>query len=315
MTQAKRREKKMKKLKVAVIGTGALGSIHAKIYSSLKNVELVGVCDTSTKKLAEISKELNVEGFRDYSKLIGRIDAASIAVPTKAHYAISKDLLNAGIHLLIEKPITQTVREADGLLAIAKSKNLTLAVGHVERFNAAIEAILKIKGDIKFVECHRLGPFSPRVKDVGVVLDLMIHDIDILLWLIRSPIKTIEAVGVNVLTKHEDIANARIIFTNGAVCNITASRITANAVRKIRMFQPNAYISLDYIKQDAIIYKKKLGKILAQQIDIKKERPLQKEIASFLECIHSGRKPLASGEEGRQALSVALEILKKINNS
>jgi len=305
----------MKKLKVAVIGTGALGSIHAKIYSSLKNVELVGVCDTSTKKLAEISKELNVEGFRDYSKLIGRIDAASIAVPTKAHYAISKDLLNAGIHLLIEKPITQTVREADGLLAIAKSKNLTLAVGHVERFNAAIEAILKIKGDIKFVECHRLGPFSPRVKDVGVVLDLMIHDIDILLWLIRSPIKTIEAVGVNVLTKHEDIANARIIFTNGAVCNITASRITANAVRKIRMFQPNAYISLDYIKQDAIIYKKKLGKILAQQIDIKKERPLQKEIASFLECIHSGRKPLASGEEGRQALSVALEILKKINNS
>ncbi len=305
----------MKKLKVAVIGTGALGSIHAKIYSSLKNVELVGVCDTSTKKLAEISKELKVEGFRDYSKLIGRVDAASIAVPTKAHYAISKDLLNAGIHLLIEKPITQTVREADGLLAIAKSKNLTLAVGHVERFNAAIEAILKIKGDIKFVECHRLGPFSPRVKDVGVVLDLMIHDIDILLWLIRSPIKTIEAVGVNVLTKHEDIANARIIFTNGAVCNITASRITANAVRKIRMFQPNAYISLDYIKQDAIIYKKKLGKILAQQIDIKKERPLQKEIASFLECIHSGRKPLASGEEGRQALSVALEILKKINNS
>jgi len=315
MTQAKRREKKMKKLKVAVIGTGALGSIHAKIYSSLKNVELVGVCDTSTKKLAEISKELNVEGFRDYSKLIGRIDAASIAVPTKAHYAISKDLLNAGIHLLIEKPITQTVREADGLLAIAKSKNLTLAVGHVERFNAAIEAILKIKGDIKFVECHRLGPFSPRVKDVGVVLDLMIHDIDILLWLIRSPIKTIEAVGVNVLTKHEDIANARIIFTNGAVCNITASRITANAVRKIRMFQPNAYISLDYIKQDAIIYKKRFGKILSQEIDIKKEQPLQKELASFLECISSGRKPLASGEEGRQALSVALEILKKINSS
>jgi len=309
---AKTKEVKMSKLKVAVIGTGALGSIHAKIYSSLRNVELTAICDTDAKRLSHISNELHVEGFRDYSKLIGRIDAASIAVPTKAHYSISKDLLNAGIHLLIEKPITETVREADELLTIAKSKNLTLAVGHVERFNAAIEAILDIKGDIKFVECHRLGPFSPRVKDVGVVLDLMIHDIDILLWLIKSPIKRIEAVGVNVLTKHEDIANARIVFGNGAVCNITASRVTTNAVRKIRIFQPNAYISLDYIKQDAIIYKKRFGKILARQIDIKKEKPLQKEIASFLGCINSGKKPLVSGEEGRQALSVALEILKKI---
>jgi len=305
----------MSKLKVAVIGTGALGSIHARIYSSLKNVELVGICDTDTKRLSQVSKELNVEGFRDYKKLIGKIDAASIAVPTKAHYSISKELLSAGIHLLIEKPITQTVREADELLDIAKTKRLTLAVGHVERFNAAIEAILKIKGDIKFVECHRLGPFSPRVKDVGVVLDLMIHDIDILLWLIKSPIKSIEAVGVNVLTKHEDIANARIVFENGAVCNITASRITANAVRKIRMFQTNAYISLDYIKQDAIIYKRKLGKIIPHQIDIKKEKPLQKEISSFLECIRTGEKPLAAGREGRQALSVALEILKNIKSA
>ncbi len=305
----------MSKLKVGVIGTGALGSIHAKIYSCLKNVELVGICDTDAKRLAQMRKELDVEGYKDYSKLIGKIDAASIAVPTKAHYSISKELLNAGVHLLIEKPITQTVREADELLSIAKRKRLTLAVGHIERFNAAIEAILKIKGDIKFVECHRLGPFSPRVKDVGVVLDLMIHDIDILLWLIKSPIKRIDAVGVNVLTDHEDIANARIVFENGAVCNITASRITANAVRKIRMFQTNAYISLDYIKQDAIIYKRKFGKIIPRQIDIKKEKPLQKEIASFLECVRSGEKPLASGEEGRQALSVALKILKNIKNT
>jgi predicted dehydrogenase len=313
MTKIK--EVKMSKLKVAVIGVGALGSIHAKIYSSFKNVELTAICDINTKRLSHVSNELHVEGFRDYSRLIGKIDAASIAVPTKAHYSISRNLLNAGIHLLIEKPITETVREADELLRLAKSKNLTLAVGHVERFNAAIKAILDIKGDIKFVECHRLGPFSPRVKDVGVVLDLMIHDIDILLWLIRSPIKKIEAVGVNVLTKHEDIANARIVFENGAVCNITASRVTANAVRKIRIFQPNAYISLDYIKQDAIIYKKRFGKILARQIDIKKEKPLQKEIASFLECINSGKKPLAAGREGRQALNVALEILKKIKSS
>ncbi len=302
----------MDKLKVAVIGTGSLGSIHAGIYSSMKDVELAGICDTDPKRLSGISRKLNVKGFKDYTKLIGKIDAASIAVPTRSHYKIAKKLLSEGIHLLIEKPITQTVKEADELLHIAKSKNLTLAVGHVERFNAAVEAILKIKGDIKFVECHRLGPFSPRIKDVGVVLDLMIHDIDILLWLIKSPIKNVEAVGVKVLTRHEDIANARITFQNGAVCNITASRVTANAVRKIRLFQPNAYISLDYIKQDAIIYKKRFNKILSRQIDIKKERPLQKELASFLGCIRSGKKPLASGEEGRQALSVALEILKKI---
>ena len=303
----------MAKLKVAVIGTGVLGSLHAKIYSGLENVELVGICDTDTDKLALVSKELGVEGFKDYHQLLGRIDAASIVVPTKDHYSISKDFLKSGIHLLIEKPITQTVEEADELLSIAKSKNLTLAVGHVERFNAAIEAILKIKGDIKFVECHRLGPFSPRVKDVGVVLDLMIHDIDILLWLIKSPIKSIEAVGVKVLTQHEDIANARIVFENRAVCNITASRVTEKAMRKIRMFQPNAYISLDYIQQDALIYTKKLGHIVSRQVDIKKEKPLQKEIASFLNCVRTGKRPLASGEEGKQALSVALEILKKIS--
>jgi predicted dehydrogenase len=303
----------MPKLKVAVIGTGALGSIHAKIYSALENVELAGICDTDNNKLLQLSKELGVTGFKDYRKFLGKVDAASIVVPTKNHFTVSKDFLEAGTHLLIEKPITQTVEEADKLLNIAESKNLTLAVGHVERFNAAIEAILKIKGDIKFVECHRLGPFSPRVKDVGVVLDLMIHDIDILLWLIKSPIKSIEAVGVKVLTKHEDIANARIVFENRAVCNITASRVTEKAVRKIRMFQPNAYISLDYIQQDAMIYTKRLGQIISKQIDITKEKPLQKEISSFLNCIKTGNRPLASGEEGRQALSVALEVLKKIN--
>jgi len=303
----------MQKLKVAVIGTGALGSVHAKIYSELVGIELVGLCDTDNNKLSKISKELGVEGFKDYHQLLGKADAVSIVVPTKDHYSISKDFLESGTHLLIEKPITQTVEEADRLLNIAKSRNLTLAVGHVERFNAAIEAILKIKGDIKFVECHRLGPFSPRIKDVGVVLDLMIHDIDILLWLIKSPIKSIEAVGVKILTQHEDIANARIVFENGAVCNITASRVTEKAMRKIRIFQPNAYISLDYIQQDAVIYTKNLGRIVSKQIDIKKEKPLQKEIASFLDCVQTGKKPLASGEEGRQALSVALEVLKKIS--
>jgi predicted dehydrogenase len=303
----------MKKTRVAVIGVGSLGSIHAKIYSGMENVDLIGVCDTDTKRLAEIAKESGTTGFKDYHELLDKVEAASIVVPTKEHYKIAKDFLYAGVHLLIEKPITQSLAEADALLSIAKSNNLTLAVGHVERFNAAIEAILKIKGDIKFAECHRLGPFSPRTKDVGVVLDLMIHDIDILLWLIKSPIKNIEAVGVKVLTQHEDIANARIVFENKAVCNITASRVTEKTMRKIRMFQPNAYISLDYVQQDAIIYTKKFGSIISNQIDIKKERPLQKELSSFLNCVKTGQRPMASGEEGRKALAVALEILEKIN--
>lgn len=302
----------MSKLKVGVIGVGALGSIHARIYSSLDGVELVGVCDINETKLHHITDELDVEGFKDYRKLINKVDAASIVVPTKIHYPIARDFLKSGVHLLIEKPITQTVREADELLKTARANNLALAVGHVERFNAAIEAIQKLKGDIKFVECHRLGPFIPRIKDVGVVLDLMIHDIDIILWLIKSPISKIEAVGVKILSNHEDIANARIAFENGAVCNITASRVTAYTMRKIRIFQPNAYISLDYVEQTALIYKKLRDEIISQQIDIKKEQPLQKEISSFIECVRSGEKPLASGEEGRQALAVALKILKKI---
>lgn len=301
------------RLKVGVIGVGALGSIHAQTYSSLDGVELVGVSDINKNRLRDTADRLHTQAYKDYRRLIGKVDCASIVVPTRLHYPIARELLRYGVHLLIEKPLTQTVKEADELLKIARANNLALGVGHVERFNAAIEAIQKLKGDIKFIECHRLGPFVPRIKDVGVVLDLMIHDIDIILWLIRSPIIKIEAVGVKILSSHEDIANARISFKNGAVCNITASRVTAYTMRKIRIFQPNAYISLDYVKQDAIIYKKLRGKIISQQIDIKKERPLQKEITSFIECVRSGEKPLASGEEGRQALAVALEILGKIN--
>ena len=302
----------MSKLNVAVVGVGALGSVHAKIYSEMDGVNLVGVCDTDKRRLDTIAKELQVDTYKDYRDLIGKVDAVSIVVPTVLHYSIAKDLLEAGVHLLIEKPITQEVREADELLDIAKSKNMTLAVGHVERFNAAIEAIHKLKGDIKFIECHRLGPFAPRVKDVGVVLDLMIHDIDIILDLVGSPVKNIDAVGVNILTKHEDIANARLTFENGAVCNITASRVTAYTLRKIRMFQPNAYISLDYVKQDAEIYTRSMGRIVSKKIDIKREKPLQKELSSFIHYVRSGEKPLVSGKEGRQALAAALEILRKI---
>lgn len=304
----------MNKLKVAVIGVGKLGSLHAKIYSQLKEVELIGVCDINKKTVKKVAGQYGVSFCTDYNDLLEKIDAASIVVPSSLHYKIAKDFLQTKTHLLIEKPIATTLEEANSLLYLASKNNLTLSVGHIERFNSAIEAFQKLKGDIKFIECHRLGPFSPRVADVGVVLDLMIHDIDIILGLIKDRVQNIDAVGVKVLTKHEDIANARIKFKNGAICNITASRVSNKALRKIRIFQPGAYISIDYIKQEAILYRKIGRFIIPRKINIKKQQPLKKELASFIECIRLGKKPLVSGEEGRDALEIALDITKKIHS-
>ncbi len=303
----------MEKIKVAVIGAGKLGSLHAKIYSQIKDVELVGVCDVNKKTAETVARECNCSSFSDYKELLGRTDAASIAVPTPLHFVVSKDFLEAKTHLLIEKPITATLKEADALLDIASKNNLTLSVGHVERFNSAIEAFQKIKGNIKFIECDRLGPFSPRVATVGVVLDLMIHDIDIVLGLIKADVENIDAVGASILSKCEDIANARIRFKNGAVCNLTASRVSNKPLRKIRIFQPGAYVSIDYISQEAVLYRK-IGKlILPKKINIEKQQPLKKEINSFVECVKFGKKPLVSGQEGRNALKIALDITEKIS--
>ncbi|UCH12813.1 MAG: Gfo/Idh/MocA family oxidoreductase [Candidatus Omnitrophota bacterium] len=304
----------MKKLKVAVIGVGKLGSLHAKIYSQMKEVELTGVCDIKAKVAKTVARQCNTAYYTNYRDLLGKQDVVSIAVPTFLHYKIAKDFLMAKTHLLIEKPITTVVKEANSLLSLASKNNLTLCVGHIERFNSAVEVFQKLKGDIRFIECHRLGPFSSRVADVGVVLDLMIHDIDIILGLIKDKIQNIDAVGVNILTKHEDIANARIKFRNGAICNITASRVSAKNLRKIRIFQPGAYISIDYIKQEAILYRKIGRLIIPRKINIKKQQPLKKELSSFIECIKSGKKPLVSGVEGRDALKIALDITKKIHS-
>lgn len=304
----------MRKIKVAVIGVGNLGSIHARIFAGLDNVTLVAVVDSDGKKAKKIARSLRCGHFTDYRKVFGLVDAASIVVPTNLHHAIARDFLQEKLHLLVEKPFTNTVKEADGLLQLAKVKNLVLQVGHVERFNAAILAIQKLPGEPKFIECHRLGPFAARVKDVGVVLDLMIHDIDIILAMVNSTVKSIEAVGVSVLTDHEDIANARINFQNGAVANITASRITPKSMRKIRLFQENAYISLDYEAQTASIYQKENGKIIRTRLNIKKEQPLQKELQAFIHCIREEKAPLVSGEQGRDALAIATEILNKINS-
>lgn len=304
----------MQKVKVAVIGVGNLGSIHARILAKLDNVKLVALVDTDGKKAKKLARSLRCEYFTDYREVLGLVAAASIVVPTILHHQIAQKFLQEKIHLLVEKPFTSTVKEANELLRVAKAKSLVLQVGHVERFNAAILAIQKLPGEPKFIECHRLGPFAARVKDVGVVLDLMIHDIDIILAMVNSPVKSIEAVGVSVLTDHEDIANARINFQNNTVANITASRITPKSMRKIRLFQENAYISLDYEAQTASIYQKKNGKITRNRINIKKEQPLQKELQAFIHCVREKRAPLVSGEQGRDALVVATEILKKIQS-
>jgi len=304
----------MKKIRVGVVGLGRLGSIHAKIYSTLENTELASICDIDEKTARDTAQILKTAWFTDYKELLGAgVNAVSVVTPTVLHYEVAKFFLQNKIHVLIEKPIAKTLKEAGDLIKIAAKNRLIIQVGHVERFNSAIQAIEKLSNKPRFIEVHRLGPFTPRVKDVGVVLDLMIHDIDIILGLTKSKVKSIDSLGMKILTNHEDIANARIRFKNGTVCDLTASRVTSDSLRKIRIFQDDCYISIDYMAQEALIYKKINNQIVSEKIDIQKEAPLQKELASFIDCVANNKKPVVSGKEAYEALKVALEVLKKIH--
>jgi predicted dehydrogenase len=302
----------MDKVKVGIVGVGHLGSIHAKVYSKLDNVELVGVCDCNLERALEIGKKYHTRSFADFEDLFGKVDAASIVVPTSLHYNVAKEFLNNGIHVLIEKPITKTISEADELISIAQKKGLIIQVGHVERFNAAVLALEHYLKKPKFLECQRLGPFHKRVEDVGVVLDLMIHDIDIVLGLIKQEVVNIEAVGLSTMSDHEDVANVRLIFEDGTIADITASRVTKDVVRKIRIFQEDSYISLDYVNQEVTLFKKTGPKIKKEKVKIKKTEPLKEELCSFIDCVRNGSRPVVSGVEGKRALAVALAILEKI---
>lgn len=302
----------MHKLKVAVIGTGYLGSIHAKIYKETRNCELVGISEIDPKRLKEASRQFRVPGYADYSELFDKVDAVSVVVPTKLHHSVAEDFLKHGIHALVEKPFTMNLAEADSLIETAKSKDLILQVGHIERFNSAFEATKKIIREPRFIECHRLSPFPNRSLDVGAVLDIMIHDIDIILGLVTSPVKRIESVGINVLTPFEDIANARLTFENGCVANLTASRVSDEVMRKIRIFQENTYISLDYKDAKACVYRKDDSKITKENLPIEKEQPLQKELQSFVNCVLEHKQPVVSGVIAREALKVALDIQNQI---
>ncbi len=302
----------MDKIRVAVVGVGHLGGLHAKIYREIENCSLVAVCDIDKARLDQISSALNVPGYANYEELFGKVDAVSVAVPTRLHYKIAYDFLKHNIHALVEKPFTPNLKEADSLIKLAQKNKLILQVGHIERFNSAFAATLAIIKNPKFIECHRLSPFPYRSLDVGAVLDIMIHDIDIILGLVNSKIKKIESVGVNVLTQFEDIANSRITFKNGCVANLTASRVSDEIMRKIRIFQEDTYISLDYKEAKACVYKKRGLTITKVDLPIEKEQPLRKELESFLACVLEHKEPLVSGRIAREALKVALEIQNQI---
>lgn len=310
----------MGKLRIGVIGTGHLGSLHAKVYTALRSrswIDIVGICDIDKPTVKEVGRKYNIPIHTDYRQLLDKVDAVSIVVPTSLHYEIAKEFLKAGVHVLIEKPITKTLEEADELIALAAEKGLIIQVGHIERFNSAVRAIEPLLDHPKFIECQRLGSIQKknRIKDVGVVLDLMIHDIDIILGLVKSKVKNIEAVGISTVSAHEDLANVRLTFQNNVIADITASRVTKEETRKIRIFQEESYILLDYMHQEAHIFNKSDKKLSKEKVRIHKKEPLKVELKSFISCVRNKTKPVVSGTEGRQALLVALDILDKINSN
>ena len=304
----------MTKLKCAVIGTGYLGKFHAEKYALLPDCELVAVVDVNEEAAKAVAEKCGCAALTDYHALLGQVDAVSIVVPTTLHHCVAKDFLQAGCHVLVEKPITVTVEEADELIALAKANNLILQVGHLERFNPAVLGLDKEEKPL-FIESHRLAPFNPRANDVSVVLDLMIHDIDIILALVDSELERVDASGTPVLTKGTDIANARLTFKNGCVANVTASRISMKLERKMRMFRPSSYISVDF--QNRVLKKYQTGEkemfpgipeIVTEESTFDSADALLAEITQFVNCIQTGEKPLVSGEEGRRALAAAIQI-------
>ncbi len=295
-------------LRIGVIGVGHLGTRHAEIYAAMPGVRLVAVCDRDAAKARAVAGDLGCQAVTDYRRLIGRVDAASLAVPTSLHARIGRPLLEAGIHLLVEKPVATTLAEADLLIRTAKRRQRVLQIGHVERFNAAIHAAMTYLTRPKFIEVHRLSPYPFRGTDVSVVLDVMIHDLDLLLLLVRSKVAKVEALGVPVLSVSEDIANARLTFASGCVANLTASRISDEPIRRIRVFQEDNYLSIDYKAQTVELAHKQGRTIKRVSLPVNQRPPLQDELASFIEAVRGHHPPPVTGEDGRAALALALTI-------
>jgi predicted dehydrogenase len=312
----------MSRIRVAVVGVGYLGRFHAQKYAALPACELVGVVDPQPKARDAVAAELGVPGHADYRDLVGKVDAVSVVTTTPLHFEIAAAFLNAGAHVLVEKPMTETLAQARELIDLASARGRVLQVGHLERFNAAILAAEPYLRAPRFLECHRLAPFRERGTDVNVVLDLMIHDIDIVQSIVRSPLASVDAVGTPVFSNEIDIANARLRFENGCVANTTASRVSLKTERKLRIFQDDAYFSIDLQQKILTVIRKRppdappgpLPVIIEEQ-NLEQGDALKAEIESFLGCIRDGTAPVVGGEDGLRALETALRITEQVRAS
>jgi predicted dehydrogenase len=306
--------------RVAVIGVGHLGRHHARILSSVEGARLVAVVDTAADRASAAAAATGAEALHDFRELFGRVDAVTVAVPTELHRDIALPFLERGIAVLVEKPMARTLLEADELVAAARRSDATLGVGHTERYNPAVAAVLPLVTSPRFIEVHRLGAFPDRSLDIDVVFDLMIHDLDIILALVRSEVESIEAVGVPVLTSRYDIANARLRFASGCIANVTASRISKDRVRKIRFFQPDAYLSIDYAAQEVEGWRlvRREGArpgIEGGPLPVERDEPLRREIVDFIRAAREKRAPLVDGASGRRALELATRVAEKMGES
>ena len=306
-------------LRVAVIGVGHLGRHHARILSNLEGARLTATVDTRFERAEEAAAPSGATALRDYRDLFDSVDAVTIAVPTELHRDVAMPFLERGVAVLVEKPMARSLEEADAMIAAARASGTTLAVGHTERYNPAVTAVMPMVTSPRFIEVHRLGAFPDRSLDIDVVFDLMIHDLDVILSLVRSPVASIEAVGVPVLTDKFDIANARLRFESGCIANLTASRISRDRVRKIRFFQPETYISIDYAAQEVEgwrLVRRNGGRpsIEGGALPIQKDEPLRRELADFVRAASTRSKPLVDGDAGRAALDLATQIAAKMES-
>ena len=305
---------------MGVVGVGYFGQFHAEKYAKMEGAELVGVADMDGSRAREVAKRCQTQPFFRYTDLFQKVQAVSIAVPTPFHYSITKECFLQGIDVLLEKPISSTLEEADELIRLAESKGLILQVGHLERFNGALSGVEARVQHPWFIESHRLGPFTGRGAEVDVVLDLMVHDLDIVLSLVKAGVNQFQAVGFPVLTHTSDVANARIEFENGCTASLTASRVSEEKTRKTRIFQPDGILSIDTLSQKLFHSKKavspggeKVPEMVTEEIPVKKIDPLEAEIQSFLQCVRDRKDPWVSGPDGRRALMLALQIIQKID--
>ncbi len=300
------------KIICGVVGVGYLGQHHARIYSTLPNVEFAGVYDVNAERAAEVTEKFGGRVFGSIKELGAVCDAVSVVTPTNLHCAVALELLAEGCHLLIEKPLCTSLSEAEQILAAAKERNAVVQVGHIEHFNPVMGFLERAVTNPRFITADRLAPFNPRGTEVGVVLDLMIHDIGIILQLVNSKVERMESVGVSVLSRSEDIANTRITFANGCVANINTSRVSEKKLREIRVFQPSAYLSFDFMNQTGHLVKREDGKLVREDIPLEKEEPLKVELAHFVDCVRHRNDPKVNAALGKEALTLAIRVTEQI---